>query len=227
MHSPARAHFIRMSAAAANQAATDSAPRPDATQYELHMAQLAEHRRALKQIKSVERKIDFKRKVLPEYDAYVAGVLEGDSGAQDDVITTVMVWRIDVGDIDGALTLAEYVLRHKLALPDQYKRDAACVIAEEIADHAMLELAHDGGTDAATLAVQLARTGEMVADCDMPDEVAAKLNKAYGYAQRDIDPESARLALDRALQLNPKIGVKRDIEILDRAIKNAKSGHAG
>lgn len=224
MQSPARAHFIKHSVVAAAQAAADNAARPDATQYELHLAQLAEHRRSLKSIKSVERKIDFKRQVLPEYTAYVDGVLAGDSGAPDDVLTTVMVWRIDTGDIDGALVIADYVLRHNLPLPDQYKRDAACVIAEEIAEHALLELAHDGGADAAVLVDQITRTCYLVAHCDMPDEVAAKLNKALGYALRDSNPKAAREALDRALQLNPKCGVKRDIELLDRAIKNAKSG---
>lgn len=224
MQSPARAHFIKHSVVAAAQAAADNAVRPDATQYELHLAQLAEHRRSLHGIKSIERKIEFKRQVLPEYTAYVDGVLAGDSGVPDDVITTVMVWRIDTGDIDGALAIAPYVLRHNLPLPDQYKRDAACVIAEEIADHVLLELAHDGGTDAAVLVDQLTRTAQLVDGRDMPDEVAAKLCKALGYALRGSNPEAARAALDRALQLNPKCGVKRDIEILDRAIKNAKSG---
>lgn len=227
MHSPARQHFIRKSAAAANQAEADAAIRPDATQYELHLAQLAEHRRSLKGIHSIERKIEFKRQALPEYSAYVEGVLQGDRGAQDDVITTVMVWRIDAGDIDGAIQIATYVLRHNIALPDQYQRDAACVIAEETAEHALLELAHDGGADAVVIHDQLVEVARLVDGHDMPDEVTAKLYKAIGYAARGFAPKAARDALDRALQLNPKCGVKKDIERLDRAIKNAKPGDPG
>lgn len=228
MHSPARAHFIRMSAAAANQAAADSASRPDATQYELHLVQLAEHRRSLKGIKSVERKIEFKRQVLPEYDAYVDGVLQGDSGAHDDVLTTVMVWRIDTGDIPGALDIADYVLRHKLVLPDQYKRDAATVIAEEIAEYALRQLAdNNANLDAAALATKLEFTLFTTNDFDMPDEVRAKLRKALGYAWRDSEPAAALEQLQKALALDARCGVKKDIERLDRVIKNAQSGHAG
>lgn len=222
MHSPARAHFIKHSTAAAAKASADSAPRPDLTQYELHLAQLAEHRRRLHQIKSVERKIAFKQQVLPEYGPYIAGVLEGDSGAPDDVLTTVMVWCIDAGDIDGAIEIADYVLRHKLALPDQYKRDAACVIAEEIAEHALRALTA-GNADTAALAVQLDRVSLLTADRDMPDEVRAKLHKALGYALRDSEPVAALAELQRAMQLHEKCGVKKDIERLERDIKNTTS----
>lgn len=228
MPSPARAHFIRMSAAAATHAAEGDAIRPDATQYELHLAQLAEHRRRLKQIKSVERKVEAKRKFLPEYQAYLDGVLQGDGGAQDDVVTTLMVWHIDAGDFDGALALGAYVLRHDLKLPDQYQRDAACVLAEEIAEAALAKLAQDhaAATDIQLL-LQLVRTADLVKGRDMPDEVAAKLHKAIGYASRADAPADALEELQRALELNPKCGVKKDIERLQREIRNTAAGKSG
>lgn len=37
------------------------------------LMQLAEHRRRLKQIQSIERKIEVKRQLLPEYAAYIQG----------------------------------------------------------------------------------------------------------------------------------------------------------
>lgn len=223
MPSPARAHFIRKTAAAANQAAADSAPRPDATQYELHLAQLAEHRRALHRIKSVQRKIEFKAKVLPEYMPYIEGVLKGDSGAPDDVVTTVMVWCIDTGDIVTALDIADYVLRHKLEMPDQYKRDAATVVAEETAQYALRELADNkSNVDASSLATKLEFTLFNTNAFDMPDEVRAKLRKAYGYALRESDPAVALEQLQKALALDPRCGVKKDIERLERALKNAQ-----
>jgi len=223
MHSPARAHFIRKSAAASTQAAADAAPRPDATQYELHLAQLAEHRRALHKIKSVQRKIEFKAKVLPEYLPYIAGVLDGDSGAPDDVVTTLMVWCIDTGNFNRALTIAEYVLRHKLALPDQYQRDAACVVAEEIAEYALRLLADPKAeSDAVELIGSLQITAALVEGHDMPDEVAAKLQKALGYATRERAPKASLEHLQKALALDPRCGVKKDIERLERALKNAQ-----
>ncbi|WP_269059049.1 phage terminase small subunit, partial [Ralstonia solanacearum] len=46
----------------------------------------------LKQVQSVERKAELKRKLLPEYAAWIRGVLDADTGAQDEVFMTVMVW---------------------------------------------------------------------------------------------------------------------------------------
>lgn len=219
MTSPARAHFIKHSvAAAAAKAAADNSLRPDATQYELHLAQLTEHRRRLKQIQSIERKVEFKRQILPEYNAYIQGVLEGGSDAQDDVLTTLLVWHIDVGDFDGALTIGAYVLQHGLQLPDQYQRDAATVIAEEIAEHTLVDLGKPDATASDALVQQLVQAADLVKGRDMPDEVQAKLHKAIGYALRDTAPEAALAELGRALELNPNVGVKKDIERLQRAI---------
>lgn len=36
------------------------------------------------------------------------GVLEQGKGAQDDILMTVMLWRLDTGDIAGALEIARY-----------------------------------------------------------------------------------------------------------------------
>lgn len=228
MVSPARAHFIRHRAAAEAKAAADNAGRPNATQFELHMAQLAEHRRALRKIQSVERKVAFKVTVLPEYADYVAGVLSEEPGTPDEVLATVMIWRIDAGDIDGALDIAGYVLRHNLPLPDQYKRDAATAVAEEIAERALATMATAGEAPVPeTVVEQLVRTADLVRDHDMPDEVQAKLHKAIGYALRGHDPATALQELTRAVELNPKVGVKKDIERLERAIKNAQPGNTG
>lgn len=217
MSSPARQNFERKTAAQ-RKAATPSATRADATQYELMLAKLAEDRRRLHEIQSIERKIELKRTLLPDYAPWVEGVLAGDHGVQDDVLMTVMVWRIDTGDLEGALQIAAYAIEHQLAMPDQYKRSTGCLIAEEFADHAMrLEVIDDATTK------QLLLAERMTADQDMPDEVRAKLLKVIGYGlNRATDIEQKRAAIDylkRALALHGKVGVKRDIEIIERELK--------
>lgn len=224
MVSPAKAHFLRQSAAALGVA---SAPVNQATanQYELMLYKLAEDRRRLKDVQSIERKADVKRQLLPEYQPWIQGVLEGDSGQQDDVFMTVLLWTIDIGDIAGALPLVEYAISHKLVMPDQYKRTPACLIAEEAADIALKT------ADVTHLDALIAVEG-MTADQDMPDEVRAKLHKAIGYANRtaaDYAPdeekrvvlEAAKQHLERALELHIKSGVKKDIERLETLIKNS------
>lgn len=228
MDSPARRHRIQHEAAAAKQAAADDQLRPDLTQYELHLAQLAEHKRRLKQIQSIERKIAFKRKILPDYAAYIDGVLsaDGTDNQADDVLTTIMVWRIDTGDIAGALAIGEYVLAHHVPLPDQYERTAATVLAEEVAEHSLRELGNtdpDAG-DLDLLRRHLDTTATLVANEDMPDQVSAKLHKALGYALRGANDAEALGHLRRAVELNDKVGVKKDIERLERDLKKHQEG---
>lgn len=218
--SPAKTHFQR--AQAAQRQSSDAPVRADATAYELMLAKLAEDRRRLHDIQSIERRAEVKRELLPDYTAWVDGALEGDHGVQDDVLMTIMVWRIDVGDLAGALRIAAYAIKHKLAMPDQYKRSTGCLIAEEFADYTLR-------LDAipAEVTEQLQAANELTANEDMPDEVRAKLLKAIGYGlaqsgetgllQRSLD------MLKRALGLHDKVGVKKDIERIERDIKNSAS----
>lgn len=224
MSSPARRHFERK-AAEQRQTAASPATRADATAYELMLAKLATDRRRLHDIQSIERRAEVKRELLPEYVPWVEGALKGNQGVQDDVLMTIMLWRIDVGDLEGALDIAAYAIEHKLAMPDQYKRSTGCLIAEEFAEYA---LRLKGGIDKATTGWLMA-AGDVTANEDMPDEVRAKLLKAVGYglaASESIDDK--RIAVDifkRALALHEKVGVKKDIERIEREIKN--SGGAG
>ena len=68
----ARKHFQRMTAAAV-AAATDPGEPVKANAYELELIKLADAKRALKQVQSVERKAEVKRRVLPEFAPWVLG----------------------------------------------------------------------------------------------------------------------------------------------------------
>ena len=220
MTSPARRHFQRVTAAQAAGDAAEGTPQ-NGDQYELMAAALWEARRTLKAIKSVQAKIEKKRELLPDFAPYIEGVLQAGSGAQDDVLMTVLVWRIDVGDLAGALDIAEYAMKHDLQTPDRYERDTASLIAEEIAETALKLLAEESA-DAEVLAGILGTAQALTGDDDMHDEIRAKLLKAQGYAQRDAGYTTAALEnLQRALSLNDRAGVKKDIEKLERELKNA------
>jgi hypothetical protein len=216
MSTPARQHFQRTSGAQ-SKGAEGVQTRSDATQYELMLAKLAEDRRRLHEIQSLERKAEVKREILPDYGPWIDGVLAGDQGVQDDVLMTVMVWRVDSGDLAGALQIARYALRHQLAMPDQYKRTTACLIAEEFSDSAIKTLTAQKPVDIDALIDVVGITQNQ----DMPDEVRAKLHKALGYAYIGHDPIKALGNLKRALELHEKVGVKKDIEKLERELKNA------
>lgn len=221
MKSPARRHFLKHQAAALAAAAAPG-EQIQGNAYELMLAQLTEDRRKLHAIQSVEGKAKLKRELLPAYAPWIQGVLDGGNGGQDDVLMTVMVWCLDVGFFDAALDIAAYALQHGLAMPDQYNRTTATVVAEELAEQALKAI--QAGEP---VRVQdLLRTADLVADADMPDQVRAKLHKAIGYALRlaeDLESRQAAMEhLQRALQLHDKVGVKKDIEILEREIKAAQ-----
>jgi hypothetical protein len=216
---PARRHWLK--ATAAEKPAT----RQNANGYELMLAKLDEDRRRLHAIQSTQRKVAVKRELLPEYSPWVDGVIKGDHGQQDDVFMTVMLWRIDIGDLAGALPLARYAIRHALVMPDRFKRSVGCLLAEEFADNTLL----GDPTHRAAGADALAECLALVADQDMPDEVRAKLHKARAYALlacQDVTPpmQTEALAhLQTALLLHDKVGVKKDIEQLERELKRTQA----
>jgi len=208
MTSPAQQHRQRIEAAVAQTLATDAEPDAVATgsAYELMLAKLAEDKRTLKGIKSLEQKIEVKRQRLPEYVAWVEGVLQADQPVQDDVFATIMVWRIDTGDIDGALVMATHMLTHDLKLPEHYQRDLATLVVEQIAE-----------CSSAT-AAQLLQVGQLTDGRDMPDEVRAKLHRAIGLSLREESPAQALDHLQRALQLNARLGIKTEITKLQKQL---------
>lgn len=216
MRTPAQRHFARVAAALVAATGEPGQSMAGASRYELMLAKLATDRRRLKEVQSIERKRVVKLEVLPEYADYVAGALEGGRGAQDDVLVTVMVWRIDVGDYAGALLIARYALQHGLTLPDQYERTLATGVAEEFAEAALLALKAEKGFDLD----QLYQVADLTDKHDMPDQVRAKLYKAIGYAL-DAYPTLALPNLRRALELHDKVGVKKDIERLEKALNAA------
>ena len=197
--------------------------------------------RRLKEIKSTELKIAAKRQMLPEYRAWFDGWLEagrctngnelGSTGA-DDVLPTIMVWLIDTGDWAHALDVAEHVLRFRIAMPDRYKRDAATLVVEEVAEAAIRAQA---SSQVFPLDV-LEKVELLTIGTDMHDEVQAKLQKALGVelarAAGEIDTGPADFiaaatralgVLRRAQELNPRAGIKTRVTQLEKAIKGAGS----
>lgn len=234
--SPARRHIERVRAAKAAAAAAPGQPLR-ASHYELMLVKLDTDKRRLKAIQSVARKIDVKREVLPEYDAYVKGALEGGRGGQDDVLMTVMIWRVDASDYAGALDIARYALHHRLTLPDQYERSTAAAIAEEFADAALSAVKTGAPVDGA----QLVEISQLTESADMHDQIRAKLHKAIGLAYapaevlaggtaKGVDRARAEFALDnlrRALQYDAAAGVKTNIARLEKSLSDAVSLKAG
>ncbi len=187
--------------------------------------------RRLKEIQSIQRKIETKRELLPAYADWVAGLLEGGrnagAGVAEDVLPTIMVWLIDTGDYARALELADHVVAYDVPLPSRYERSAAALIVEEIADAAIRA---QTAKQSFPLDV-LEHVEELTADADMHDQVRAKLQKAIGTelarTAEDLDPTKpefvvaavrALAPLREAVRLHDRVGVAGQIKRLEKAI---------
>ncbi len=247
MSSPAQRHFQRRAAAQVSGKSPVPAgvqrhrPDPEATEYEHLRAALGEDLRRLKDIQSIESKIDLKRELIAAYDPWVEGVIaaakgedgnfERGKGVADDILVQTMIWAIDIGDHARALPRAEYALRYELPMPGRFERTLGCFVAEAFAEGA-LQLHSRNAVPDLDMLLQVEALTE---DEDMPDEVRAKLHKAIGFtiaaraaaAAEEGTTEGpaggARAATiaalahqRRALELNPKAGVKKEIERLAR-----------
>lgn len=201
-------------------------------------ARLRHDLQRLKEIRSIALKIAAKREMLPEYADWVAGLLSGaqtaGAGVSGDVLPTVMVWSIDVGDYAAAMPLIEHVLAHKVAMPQRYARDAATLVVEEIAEAAIKAQAADKPFDLAILE----QVEALTAHDDMHDEVRAKLLKAIGFeldrtAQAATDGDVIPLlirsltAMKAAQALHDRVGVKTTIKAIEKRLATAKPDTAG
>lgn len=224
--SPAQRNQQRKRAARDAGAVAPGQTMAGATAYELQLAQLAQDRARLKQIQSGQGKAELKRQLLPAYQPYVDGVLAAGRGAQDEVLTTIMVWRIDAGDYAGALEIAAYVLQHGLVMPDRFERTTGCLIAEEVAE-AALKAQKAGGVFERDVLEEAMR---LTIAQDMPDEARAKLYLALGRAElfeaeqagEQADAEllgMARQHLAKAIDLHGNCGAKKDLERVERLLK--------
>ncbi|UYY78395.1 phage terminase small subunit [Sphingomonas sp. R1] len=228
--SPARLHALQHAALATvdRPVAIDPAlgDGPDA---QIHL-RLVHDMRRLKTIQSIEKKIEAKREMLPPYRdwvmARVRAARETGRAAGDDVIPTIMVWLIDVGEYRGALELADYMLRYDLPMPARYQRTTAALVAEEIATAAARVQAAGERFDLDVLV----DTEILTADADMHDQIRAKLFKAIG-TEMALDAEAgntdafgtALAALRRAQQLDDRVGVKGRIKQIEKASEAASA----
>ncbi|GLK49626.1 hypothetical protein GCM10017620_25990 [Brevundimonas intermedia] len=201
---------------------------------------LQEDKRRLKQLQSQERKIELKRELLPNYRDWCNGILasgRGDRGPLDSIFTTILMWTIDVGDYMTALPMAEHVLRYGLEMPAHVKRTPAVFIVEQIAEAAIAsyDLADDAAEPFPHAVLPMVEDLIAAVDADMPDEVTAKLQKAIGRAilagadLEDEDDVRVRQAQTlkhylRAIQLDPRSGVKGDVTRLKKALGKAEDG---
>tara|TARA_Y100001949_G_scaffold163033_3_gene156592 strand:- start:4912 stop:5739 length:828 start_codon:yes stop_codon:yes gene_type:complete len=227
MLSPAQRNQLRKRAALQAAVVAPAISMAGATAYEQQLLQLNQDRLRLKQVQSEQGKAELKRSLIPAYAPYIEGVLSAGNGAQDDVLTTLMVWNIDAGDYAAALNIGRYVLEHNLKMPDRFERTTGCLLAEEVANAALKQ--QKAGDEFPLAVLEQAR---LVTDShDMPDQARAKLHLALGKANAAKVPDEnltraqvgylvvAKAHLAKAIDLHSNCGGKKDLERVERLLK--------
>jgi hypothetical protein len=225
-----RAQEAARAAGRASKPAVPAAPPEDSAagaEYAQLRTVLHENLRTLKDIASHEAREPKKAEFARQYETWIEGVLQADEPVQDEILLTNMIWACDYGDYAYALRLGEFALKHGLTMPEPYNRTIACFLAEDIAEDA---LADADRVDHEVLLL----VDRMTAEADMPDPARAKLMKALGRSwlakAEAFDPAAdqapaggqaayaaeAVTAFERALKLDKKAGVKKNIEAAKR-----------
>ncbi|MEC5343369.1 phage terminase small subunit [Brenneria populi] len=222
MLTPAQRHFQKVMAE--RHGKTDELTDTARTAHEQILHRLRMDQSALRRVQSDQAKAELKKQLLPQYEGWIDGTLDGDSGRQDEVIVTLMVWAIDAADYPLAVRIGRYVIAHSLAMPDRFNRTAPTVLVEEICDPILVQVKADDSADISTYLAVLDEVAQIVDGKDMPDQVRAKLLKTRAFALRsgtEADQATALEYLREALKLDAGAGVKKEIERLARLVKKA------
>lgn len=187
--------------------------------YRMLQLKLREDKQALKSKQSIQAKIELKRELVGHYDEWINATLSAGKGDQDNLLTTLMLWHIDIGNFGRALDIAEYAMKHDLKMPDAHQRTLATVVAEEIADTAK-KLATSNEINSEQVA-QVLRASTITADADMPDQVRAKLSRQVGELTDAVNPVFALDNFQNALRFDANSGVKGSIKRLEKQLKDA------
>lgn len=190
---------------------------PAGNEYRAQFVKLETDKSRLSAIRSIQRKTEIKRGLLPSYADHIQLVINQDSGLQDDILVTVLIWSIDVGDYSNALKMADYALKHNLKPPENFTRNLAEVITEEISTQVFRADNPECFID------WLQQLEALTRDKDMVDTVQAKLHKALGLALQDAEPQQALEHFRQAQACYSGASVKRLITRLEKRLTEDKA----
>lgn len=169
-------------------------------------ASLSEDLKKLSEIKAVSTKIQRKREVLiPQYEGYVERLRE--EGHQHDLLTYMMLWLFDAGDIEKALDLGLYCVRAGVPMPERFRRDVSTTIADAVLEWAE-GVYNEKGTPEPYFSTVLGFIDGMNTPepWDLPDKVTAKYYRLAGLLEmRAGRNESAVSCFETALELGASV----------------------
>ncbi|MBF7687751.1 phage terminase small subunit [Acinetobacter rathckeae] len=228
----ARQHYQKHSAKEEAAQASEFGSMKNATAYQQLQMQLKSDQARLSQVQSTSRKVMLKQDLIENYMPYVNGILEAKPAVDDEIVSRMLIWSIDIADYQKALEIGHYMLTAKLSLPDSFSRKTATFMTEQIADDFLKELKNGSEVDITVLhqLEQLINDENIdINERDMPEVVKAKLYLALGKAslalvtadtEQDLGfANDAKRYLDIAIGLDDKCRGKTDLNNATKLIE--------
>ncbi|MDD5699032.1 MAG: phage terminase small subunit [Victivallaceae bacterium] len=234
MISPAWQHRERVRqqlAASAAKAAAEKAEKQeiskmaaDKERFELLLVQLDVDCKRLSELPQGSAREPLKRELVKSYLPLVEAYITGKQEYRNIVLTQVMVWLFDLGEIDQALKLAAVAVAQNQPMPARYSRDVRTFIADAVLEWCKKQSAAGDPIEPYFLAMH-----EQVMQWQVHDVIKVKyLTLAAREHQAAGDVEKAlTLCLD-AEKLDPQAKIKTLKKELEKAVaeKREAAAHA-
>lgn len=118
----------------AGQAGTIAKMADRTPEFELLMTAIEQECRRLSELPRGSERIERKRALLLEFLPVVEKYVVTGEEYRNPVLTQLMVWAFDVGDIDQAMRLARVAIAQNQPMPERYKRDVRTAVADLVMD---------------------------------------------------------------------------------------------
>lgn len=181
-------------------------------EYQVVLAAMENAKKALKDIPSIADKIDLKKKIIPEFLPFIEAYRDSGDRFSNEVLTTLVIWLLDIEDIELALDLADFAIEQHQVLPEQFKRDLPTLVTEAFFDWGETQFKAEQSAEP-----YLGYVLKRVESKQWPIEQIIVLNKIYKlaglYAERAKDFACAVKYFQLCVDVNPeKHGVKKRLE---------------
>ncbi|MGE6433148.1 phage terminase small subunit [Shewanella baltica] len=228
MTSPLQQRRARIASVALSQSVLtqtgDGMPTPALTnksEWDVVRASIAKDKRALKGIKQIREKLEYKQRNLEQY----AQVLSR-SDVPSDIATALMVWLFDCGDMPRAVPLGLTCVQHGFAMPDGFKSDVATFMADSVLEWAQVQWR----LGQATGPYFNNMLHLVVNEWNLFEQIEAKYLKLAGLMTLGTHTQKVRLVseperlyaakalFEEALKCYSKVGVNVRIEEIDKRL---------
>lgn len=167
---------------------------------------------------------DLKRELIKTYLPVVKEYINGDDVFENTVLTQVLVWLFDCGEIGEALKIAAVAIEQEQPMPSRFKSNVKTFVADSVMDWAKAQF--DSGN---SVEPYFGAMLEDIIDWAIHDDIKLKYVKlAADIAHKDGDIDKALELCIQAEEIAPgKSGVKTRTKELEKAIalRDEKADH--